>query len=466
MTAGASTAALPVPTGWTAGAPSTRRRCLAGMTDQTLVRWGCRYERPRPRTNDRRPPPPSPQAPPSSFRRRPESRATTTSLPGQPTTPHATPPCRIHLPHWVPACAGTTLTGTPSPVTGSFRWPAGTTGTCTATAAHHHRPLRPHDRHSGTGAEPETPTTTEAPRPGQPTTPGHANPVPIHPPHYCPAGMTDRAPRVPPPTTTGLARPVSHGRAYPTPPCPSALGIAPAFAGTTGWGAGAVAVPVRRGLVQRWCTTAAHHHRPRKPHLLVIPAEGRTRPTPTVANTPRAVPARPVPSSRRTGFRPSPDDGLTAGACTNAASPTAARRKPLPFVISAKAGIQNPRLLFQLTPERRCTSGALITRRTGYRPAPVRRAGRWSPHQRGQPTAPTASPHPPSFRRRPNPEPIATIPTHAPSAAASGAHKTRRTGYRPAPVQGWGAGMGSWVWGCPPRERLACPKQAVMVLCR
>ena len=57
------------------------------------------------------------------------------------------------------------------------------------------------------------------------------------------------------------------------------------------------------------------------------------------------------------------------------------RRPPQapPFVIPAKAGIQNPRLLLQLTPRAVLHVRCLITRRTGYRPSPVRRAGRLVP---------------------------------------------------------------------------------------
>ena len=44
-----------------------------------------------------------------------------------------------------------------------------------------------------------------------------------------------------------------------------------------------------------------------------------------------------------------------ASKCPAPPPPTASTH---PFVIPAKAGIQNPRLLLQLRPERRCTSGA------------------------------------------------------------------------------------------------------------
>ena len=92
----------------------------------------------------------------------------------------------------------------------------------------------------------------------------------------------------------------------------------------------------------------------------------------------------------------------------------------------------------------------LITRRTGYRPAPVRRAGplvpllrclagttgwcagassplpcrydglvRWCPHQRGQADIrPPQAPPPRHSGAGRNPEPTPTIPTHAPNVAA------------------------------------------------
>ena len=99
----------------------------------------------------------------------------------------------------------------------------------------------------------------------------------------------------------------------------------------------------------------------------------------------------------------------------------------------------NPRLLFQLTPRAPLHVRCLITRRTGYRPAPVRRRRLVPPITTGSMIRGARPPphhaHPSSFRRRPESEPTPTIPTHAPSAAARPVPHHRRTGYRPAPVR-------------------------------
>ena len=126
-----------------------------------------------------------------------------------------------------------------------------------------------------------------------------------------------------------------------------------------------LAHPVWRLIPDRTCN---------HPHPLVIPAQaGIQNPRLLFQLTPRASLHVWCLITRRTGYRPAP--------VRRREGTDQARWRP-PLVIPAKAGIQNPRLLFQLPPRASLHVRCLITRRTGYRPAPVRRAGRLAPLRR------------------------------------------------------------------------------------
>ena len=117
---------------------------------------------------------------------------------------------------------------------------------------------------------------------------------------------------------------------------------------------------------------------PTEPATIPILSSFRRRPesraTPTIPTHAPSVAARLV--SHHTPHWVPACAGTTARG--HRSSPVA----PHPFVIPAKAGIQNPRSPVQLTPRAPLHLRCLITRRTGYRPAPVRRAGRLVPLRR------------------------------------------------------------------------------------
>ena len=233
-------------------------------------------------------------------------------------------PVPHHTPHWVPACAGTTGWWCLVPAGNAAR----------PTAAHRKPPLR----HSG-GAESRA----------------HA---------YC----------------CNTLRAVLHVRCLITPHW------VPAFAGTTGWTAGASSpLPCRHDGLVRWCPHQRRSARPNATHRkypFVIPAKaGIQNPRSPVQLTPRAPLHLRCPSHAALGTGLRWYDGLVRW-CPHqrGQSPPPPAASPH-LVIPAKAGIQGPRLLLQHRPSSAARPVPHLTPHW-YRPAPVRRAGRLVPLRR------------------------------------------------------------------------------------
>ena len=216
----------------------------------------------------------------------------------------------------------------------------------------------------------------------------------------------------------------------------------------------------------------------------VIPAKAGIQPTPTVATRPerRCTSGASSHAALGTGLRrydglvplplPCRHDGLVRWCPHQRDQSTVAHRKPA-LRHSGEGRIQNHAYCCN-TPQAPLHVRCLITRRTGYRPAPVRRAGRLAPLRRclagmtgSMIRAFMASKCPP--HRRP--------PQAPPRHSGEGRNQnhayycntpravlhvrcliTRRTGYRPSPVRRAGrlvplrrclAGMTGWSAGPP-----------------
>ena len=174
-------------------------------------------------------------------------------------------------------------------------------------------------------------------------------------------------------------------------PVPITVALVPACAGTD-WGAGGhspLPLPVRRAgsMIRAFNRSARPTAAHRKPHFVIPAQAGIQNPRHYSNHAPNAA-ARPVPLSHAalqaacagtTGWTAGRSSAACAGTtgwtdryalirclagatlehpfCTNAASPRSPTASPT-FVIPAKAGIQNPRLLLQHAPSVCCTSGA------------------------------------------------------------------------------------------------------------